>query len=79
MGIRLRVNALVRNAGSGEREKAILEAAERLVDPIGMGKEYKVMGIVSPPTGDETTASSDIWPFVEVKEERNEHDQTTPR
>jgi NADH dehydrogenase [ubiquinone] 1 alpha subcomplex assembly factor 7 len=74
MGLWLRVNALVRNAQSGEREKAILEAAQRLVDPIGMGKEYKVMGIVA---GDETTAFSDIWPFVEVKEERNEHEQTS--
>ncbi|KAG6919198.1 hypothetical protein DXG01_008496 [Tephrocybe rancida] len=44
MGMSLRVNALARQAENEERRNAIVDAAERLVDPAGMGKEYKVYG-----------------------------------
>ncbi|KAF8071758.1 S-adenosyl-L-methionine-dependent methyltransferase [Lyophyllum atratum] len=47
MGIEVRVAELVRKAQNEERRDAILNAANRLVDPAGMGKEYKVMGFTS--------------------------------
>ncbi|KAN0134441.1 DUF185 domain containing protein [Lactarius tabidus] len=46
MGLGMRTNALQRAAASPERGDALAEAAARLVDPAGMGKEYKVMGLM---------------------------------
>jgi NADH dehydrogenase [ubiquinone] 1 alpha subcomplex assembly factor 7 len=69
MGLLLRVNALVRNAKSDERRTPILDAAKRLVDPAGMGKEYQVMGITSFSSGAERQAPVEVWPFFESKEE----------
>jgi len=62
MGLQLRVAALVRNAQTEERGAAIQDAAQRLVDRTGMGKEYQVMGITSKPV---EGAPQDTWPFVE--------------
>jgi hypothetical protein len=45
MGLGTRANALQRAAASPEHGDALAEAAARLVDPAGMGKEYKVMGL----------------------------------
>lgn len=47
LGIEQRVEALVKNAKDTERGKEIDQAAKRLVDPNGMGAQYKVMGICS--------------------------------
>ncbi|KAN0134477.1 S-adenosyl-L-methionine-dependent methyltransferase [Lactarius tabidus] len=69
MGLGTRVNALQRAAASPERGDALAEAAARLVDPAGMGKEYKVMGL----TGGAACAvhAEGVWPFVagEIREE----------
>jgi NADH dehydrogenase [ubiquinone] 1 alpha subcomplex assembly factor 7 len=69
MGLGTRVNALQRAAASPERGDALAEAAARLVDPAGMGKEYKVMGL----TGGAARAADaeGVWPFVagEIREE----------
>ncbi|KAH9041591.1 DUF185-domain-containing protein [Lactarius pseudohatsudake] len=68
MGIGTRVGALQRAAASPARADALTEAAARLVDPAGMGREYKVMGV----TGGATAADADgVWPFVagEIREE----------
>lgn len=67
MGLRLRVDALARNAETDERRAAIQDAANRLVDPIGMGKEYQVMAITHLGST-KPQASADVWPFVEVIE-----------
>lgn len=67
MGLQLRVDALVRNAKTDERRTAIRDAAKRLVDPVGMGKEYQVMGITNlgrDASGDETESTAGVWPFV---------------
>ncbi|KAH8987098.1 DUF185-domain-containing protein [Lactarius hatsudake] len=66
MGIGTRVGALQRAAASPARADALTEAAARLVDPAGMGREYKVMGV----TGGATDADC-VWPFVagEIREE----------
>ncbi|KAN0134534.1 S-adenosyl-L-methionine-dependent methyltransferase [Lactarius tabidus] len=45
MGFGTRVNAIQRAAASPERGDALAEAAAWLVDPVGMGKEYKAMGL----------------------------------
>jgi NADH dehydrogenase [ubiquinone] 1 alpha subcomplex assembly factor 7 len=68
MGLRLRVDALVRNAKTDERRAAIRDAAKRLVDPVGMGKEYQVTAITNFHSSAEAQAPADVWPFVEVKE-----------
>ncbi|RXW25505.1 hypothetical protein EST38_g304 [Candolleomyces aberdarensis] len=63
MGLPIRVDALLRGAKSEERRKVIQDAASRLVDLSGMGKEYKVLGITS-------TAGTDVeaYPFIREQE-----------
>jgi NADH dehydrogenase [ubiquinone] 1 alpha subcomplex assembly factor 7 len=62
MGLGTRVSALQRVATSPERADALGQAAARLVDPVGMGKEYKVMGVTS---GAARAADAEgAWPFV---------------
>ncbi len=58
MGLPLRVAALIRNAQKEERKKAIERATARLVDPLGMGREYRVLGITSLPVD-----GKPVWPF----------------
>jgi hypothetical protein len=69
MGLGTRVSALQRAATSPERADALGQAAARLVDPVGMGKEYKLMGV----TGGAARAADaeGVWPFVagEIGEE----------
>ena len=65
------MDALVRNAKTDERRSHIQDAAKRLVDPIGMGKEYQVMGITNFGNGAAAQAPIDVWPFIEVKEGRD--------
>lgn len=60
LGLAPRVEALVKAAsGSGNgsgRAKEIESSAKRLVDPTGMGAQYKVLGI-------EGGAGQEVWPF----------------
>lgn len=56
MGIEKRVSTLVEKAETPERRSKIVEGANRLVDPHGMGIQYKVLGIVS-------MENTDVWPF----------------
>jgi hypothetical protein len=69
MGIGARVAALQRAAGVPERGIALEKAAVRLVDGTGMGREYRVMGVVGTEGGD----AEGVWPFVagEVEESVN--------
>ncbi|KAF4571221.1 hypothetical protein EYR36_008550 [Pleurotus pulmonarius] len=62
MGIDMRVDTLVKAASTEERQKSIRDAALRLADPVGMGKEYQVMGITNKPTSEDT--SQKVWPFI---------------
>ena len=65
MGLGLRVASLARVAPSPDRRRAIEDAVQRLVDPLGMGREYRVLGITSTSASSarrETHAS--VWPFV---------------
>lgn len=60
MGLDLRVRKLIESAPDVEGKKRITHAAERLVSLAGMGKEYKVMGIV-PEIGGELL--EEVYPF----------------
>lgn len=57
MGIEIRAAALMRSASSLERKKAIEDGASRLIDPCGMGEQYKVLGAVA-------KGRDEIWPFA---------------
>jgi NADH dehydrogenase [ubiquinone] 1 alpha subcomplex assembly factor 7 len=62
MGLSTRVSALQRAAAHPERADTLGKAAVRLVDPAGMGKEYKVMGVTG---GAARAAHADgVWPFI---------------
>lgn len=64
MGLEARVNALLRAATSEARQEQIASAAKRLVDPLGMGAQYKVLGVVSARTGaDMEVSSHEYHPF----------------
>ncbi|KJA16455.1 hypothetical protein HYPSUDRAFT_47373 [Hypholoma sublateritium FD-334 SS-4] len=60
MGLPFRLQGLLRSAKSEERREELRGAAARLVDPVGMGKEYQVLGI----TGESLSADAPVWPFV---------------
>ena len=69
MGLGTRVSALRRAAASPERTDVLSKAAARLVDPAGMGREYKVMGVTA---GAASAADTDgVWPFIagEIREQ----------
>ncbi|THH15964.1 hypothetical protein EW146_g4596 [Bondarzewia mesenterica] len=63
MGIGKRVEDLQSKATSEGRKTTVENDAKRLVDLTGMGKEYKVLGVVSPPPA----AGHMVWPFVEAE------------
>jgi NADH dehydrogenase [ubiquinone] 1 alpha subcomplex assembly factor 7 len=61
LGLPLRLQGLLKAAKTDERREEIRSAAVRLVDPMGMGKEYQVMGITNQVSGGSESAS--VWPF----------------
>lgn len=61
LGLPLRLQGLLKAAKTDERREEIRSSAERLVDPVGMGKEYQVMGITNRPS--EGMKSASAWPF----------------
>ena len=63
MGVQLRVEALKRSAPSKERRADIEKAANRLIDPTGMGRQYQIMGLTGTRKIQPTAEQS--WPFVE--------------
>lgn len=71
MGLALRVERLKRDAPTEERRADIDGAAKRLVDQTGMGKEYKVLGVVGMSPAREISVESEqvenaVWPFVQA-------------
>lgn len=69
MGLGTRISALQRAAPNPERADVLSKAAARLVDPAGMGREYKVMGVTA---GTASAADTDgVWPFIagEIQEQ----------
>lgn len=68
MGIEIRADALVRSASSLERKRAIEDGASRLIDPLGMGEQYKVLGAVAKGKAEEGQDIGEIWPFTVVQD-----------
>ncbi|KAH9481716.1 Protein arginine methyltransferase NDUFAF7, mitochondrial [Psilocybe cubensis] len=68
MGLGLRLRTLLQAASTEERRQEIHSAAMRLIDPKGMGGEYKVLGI----TSGVSKGVEEPWPFVvgEAKEQK---------
>jgi len=62
MGIQIRAAALAHSASSSERKQSITDGANRLIDPLGMGEQYKVLGIVAKGGGDAQDVHA-AWPF----------------
>lgn len=63
MGIQLRTASLIRAAMTTERRNVIEEGVNRLVDPLGMGGQYAVLGI----TSNKEIGPRGVWPFVDVE------------
>ncbi|KAG6333096.1 hypothetical protein ID866_5998 [Astraeus odoratus] len=63
LGVQLRAASLMRTAPSAERKKAIEDGVNRLIDPLGMGGQYSVLGIVSRKSKDK-----DVWPFMDAND-----------
>jgi NADH dehydrogenase [ubiquinone] 1 alpha subcomplex assembly factor 7 len=58
MGIQLRADRLIKAAPTEERKTAIAQSVNRLVDPLGMGGQYAVLGITATPKEEA------VWPFL---------------
>ncbi|KIJ66938.1 hypothetical protein HYDPIDRAFT_85910 [Hydnomerulius pinastri MD-312] len=62
LGVQLRAANLMKSAATEERKTAIAEGVNRLVDPLGMGGQYAVLGVVGSKKGLE---KEEVWPFIE--------------
>ncbi|KAJ7168624.1 S-adenosyl-L-methionine-dependent methyltransferase [Mycena filopes] len=69
MGLGMRVESLIARASASsashdaqEQAARLRAAAQRLVDPAGMGREYSVLGIGGEPA---PTEGGVVWPFAE--------------
>lgn len=71
MGIGTRIQKLMNEAKDETRKKDIMSAAARLVNPLGMGGEYKVMGVV-PRMGRDGVVETEVYPFVREPEKGDE-------
>ncbi|KAF8121754.1 S-adenosyl-L-methionine-dependent methyltransferase [Boletus edulis] len=58
VGVQLRADRLIKAAPTGERRTAIAESVNRLVDPLGMGGQYAVLGMTTTPKEEA------VWPFL---------------
>ena len=58
VGVQLRADRLIKAAATEERKTAIAESVNRLVDPLGMGGQYAVLGITATPKEEA------VWPFL---------------
>ena len=58
VGVQVRAQRLIDAAPTQERKTAIAEGVNRLVDPLGMGGQYAVLGVTGAPRDDP------VWPFL---------------
>lgn len=64
MGLPFRLQGLLKAAKSEERREDLRGAAARLVDPVGMGKEYQVLGITGESPSADGAEVAPVWPFM---------------
>ncbi|KAH7884401.1 S-adenosyl-L-methionine-dependent methyltransferase [Phlebopus sp. FC_14] len=62
MGVKVRAANLMKAATTTERKSAIENGVKRLVDPLGMGGQYAVLGVVGSPN--DGTKNKGVWPFM---------------
>lgn len=70
MGIMARVEALVKAAKDEDRKKDIAGSAERLVSLVGMGNQYKIMGISG--LRESRLGAETRWPFLDIQSQSSE-------
>jgi NADH dehydrogenase [ubiquinone] 1 alpha subcomplex assembly factor 7 len=63
MPLEQRLARLIQHAQTEERKHAISEGVQRLVDPIGMGSQYKFLGVVGRASDAETQKVDGVFPF----------------
>jgi len=68
MGMHMRVKALKHATKTETRRKEIDKAASRLVDTLGMGKDYQVLGVTRHGRSGGDIGQEGVWPFVDVEE-----------
>ncbi|WVF70972.1 hypothetical protein IAT40_005768 [Kwoniella sp. CBS 6097] len=66
LGLQPRLRKLLESAPE-DRKEDIAKGAKRLIDPLGMGAQYQVMGISSGPVD----STSEIYPFPAKKKEES--------
>ncbi|WWC88170.1 uncharacterized protein L201_003075 [Kwoniella dendrophila CBS 6074] len=68
LGLQPRLKKLIDSATNENRKEDIRKSAQRLIDPLGMGGQYQVMGITSDSdSGKTTTTKEEIYPFITPK------------
>lgn len=73
LGLQARLTSLLASAATDERREDMRKGAQRLIDPLGMGEEYKVMGI-EPLGGD-----GEVYPFPSAPaDSKSEVEVVTP-
>lgn len=64
MGFDIRLSKLLNAAHKQKRGREIRQAAQRLVDPIGMGKEYQMLGVTGNGRLENKGDGEGVWPFI---------------
>ncbi|EIW72696.1 hypothetical protein TREMEDRAFT_25891, partial [Tremella mesenterica DSM 1558] len=62
LGLQPRLEKLSQNAETPERKETIRKSAQRLIDPLGMGSQYRILGLV-----DGSQSDSEIYPFPSLQ------------
>ncbi|KAI0322135.1 S-adenosyl-L-methionine-dependent methyltransferase [Amylostereum chailletii] len=68
MGLDTRVKGLTEAAKDPVRKETIRNAAERLVDLTGMGKQYQVLGLTSTGAAAAGSLGLGVWPFYDFEQ-----------
>ena len=58
LGLEPRLQKLISTASTPERKEDLRKGAQRLVDTLGMGSQYRVLGVV-----DAVQAEQEVYPF----------------
>ncbi|WWC96656.1 hypothetical protein V866_003528 [Kwoniella sp. B9012] len=68
LGLQPRLRKLLDSATDERRKEDIRKSAQRLIDPLGMGGQYQVMGITND-SALRVAEGGEIYPFIKKKEE----------
>lgn len=64
MGYHARLSKLLNTAAEEIRNLRIRQAGQRLIDPIGMGKQYQVLGVTGNGRLESKGVGEEVWPFI---------------